>query len=129
MPLICSKMRNFSVGAGSALRKGLKQATGEPEFVNVQSLFARTQPVDSMESLLRVRQGDVLLFTATDPALSAMEARPVHIMVSLGNGRFAGVKNNVLDPVLGEGKQIITAEQLGNLPEPLLSAEVATPGR
>lgn len=100
-------------GPGSALRKGLKQATGEPEFVNVQSLFARTQPVDSMESLLRVRQGDVLLFMATDPALSAMEARPVHIMVSLGNGRFAGVKNNVLDPALGEGKQIITAEQLG----------------
>ncbi|MEO3738942.1 hypothetical protein [Kosakonia sp. WA-90] len=103
----------LSRGPGDALRKGLKQATGEPEFVNVKSLFARTQTVDSMESLLRVRQGDVLLFTATDPALSAMEARPVHIMVSLGNGRFAGVKNNVLDPALGEGKQIITAEQLG----------------
>lgn len=41
-------------------------------------------------------------------------------MVSVGNGRFAEVKNNLLDVNLDDGKKIITAEQLSQFDSGIL---------
>jgi len=111
----------LSRGPAEELRKGIKRMVSERSSgttrVSMQSLFSRTQPIENSENLLRVRQGDLLLFNTVDPHLPDAGSQPFHIMVGIGNGRFTGVKNSVLDPALGDSKKIITAEQLGEFKE------------
>lgn len=108
----------LSKGPATTLRTGLRQATKYQRTSasspgNVDGLFASSNVINSHENLLRVKQGEILIFMEVDPNFPAKGPRPIHVMVSLGNGRFAGVKNNVLDSSLSDGKQILTAEQLG----------------
>lgn len=108
----------MSKGTATTLRTGLRQATKyQREMASspgaVDGLFTRSQVITSQENLLHVKQGEILVFMEVAPNLPGKGPRPVHVMVSLGNGRFAGVKNNVLNSSFGDGKQILTAEQLG----------------
>lgn len=108
----------ISKGPAITLRTGIRQATKYQRASasspgNVNDLFASSTIINSHENLLSVKQGEILMFMEVDPNLPAKGPRPIHIMVSLGNGRFAGVKNSVLNSSLGEGKRILTAEQLG----------------
>jgi hypothetical protein len=108
----------ISKGPAITLRTGIRQATKYQRASasspgNVDGLFASSHAINSHENLLNVKQGEILMFMEVDPNLPAKGPRPIHIMVSLGNGRFAGVKNSVLNSSLGEGKRILTAEQLG----------------
>lgn len=108
----------ISKGPAITLRTGIRQATKYQRASasspgNVDGLFASSHAINSHENLLNVKQGEILMFMEVDPNLPAKGPRPIHIMVSLGNGRFAGVKNSVLKSSLGEGKRILTAEQLG----------------
>jgi len=108
----------MSKGPATTLRTGLRQATKYQRVSasspgSVDGLFASSNVINSHENLLRVKQGEILIFMEVDPNFAAKGPRPIHVMVSLGNGRFAGVKNNVLDSSLSDGKQILTAEQLG----------------
>ncbi|MFX0567529.1 hypothetical protein ACNF5A_000203 [Kosakonia cowanii] len=105
-------------GASTSLRTGLRQATRyQRESVTspgaLDGLLANHKVIDSQENLLHLKQGELLIFMEVDPALASKGPRPVHVMVSLGNGRFAGVKNSVLSSSFGDGKKILTAEQLG----------------
>ncbi|AST67785.1 hypothetical protein BFG07_03300 [Kosakonia cowanii] len=108
----------MSKGTATTLRTGLRQATKYQREVAsspgaVDGLFTRSQVITSQENLLHVKQGEILVFMEVAPNLPGKGPRPVHVMVSLGNGRFAGVKNSVLNSSFGDGKQILTAEQLG----------------
>ncbi len=108
----------ISKGPAITLRTGIRQATKYQRASastpgNVNDLFASSTIINSHENLLSVKQGEILMFMEVDPNLPAKGPRPIHVMVSLGNGRFAGVKNSVLNSSLDDGKQILTAEQLG----------------
>ncbi|XTZ36651.1 hypothetical protein ACQYRI_11550 [Salmonella enterica] len=108
----------LSRGPAEELRQGIKQAamfqrdaTHSPGSIG--GLFASQHPVDSMEKLLRVREGELLFFMAPDPNMPAKGPRPIHVVTSIGNGRFAGLKNSIINPSFGDGKKILIAEQLG----------------
>jgi len=105
-------------GPAMQLRTGIGQATRyQRETASspgaLDGLFSTSQVINSQESLLHVKRGEIVMFMEVDPNLPGKGPRPVHAMVSLGNGRFAGIKNSVLDSSFGDGKKILTAEQLG----------------
>ena len=105
-------------GPATTLRTGIRQATRyQREMASspgaVEGLFSSSQVITSQENLLHVKQGEILVFMEVAPNLPSKGPRPIHVMVSLCNGRFAGVKNSVINSSLGDGKKIITAEQLG----------------
>ena len=105
-------------GPATTLRTGIRQATRyQRETASspgaIDDLFTNSQVITSHENLLHVKQGEVLVFMEVAPDLASKGPRPIHMMVSLGNGRFAGVKNSVLNGTFGDGKKILTAEQLG----------------
>ncbi|WP_387689159.1 hypothetical protein [Photorhabdus sp. RM71S] len=79
----------------------------------IDDLFESPRKITNVEQLLRVKEGEMLVFMEVAPNMPNKGARPVHVVASIGNGRFAGMKNSVLDNSLSDGKKIITAEQLG----------------
>ncbi|HBO5145228.1 TPA: hypothetical protein L4W69_005767, partial [Pseudomonas aeruginosa] len=98
------------------LTDGLKKASnyhGMGDSGRVDNLIADVRSVSNNDELLRVKPGELVVFMEVDPNLPAKGARPVHAMTSLGNGRFAGMKNDLLNGQLGSGKGILTAEELG----------------
>lgn len=104
------------------LRKGIKLASrhqsGDPDAPGgIAKLFDSINAINNEEALLRIKPGQVIVFMATDPNSPAKGARPIHAMVSIGNGRFAGMKNSVLHRSLSDEKKILTAEQLGEFKE------------
>ncbi|XTZ40146.1 hypothetical protein ACQYRI_09310 [Salmonella enterica] len=101
------------------LRTKLKQAANilpstSSTSTIMEGLFTHVREIHSEEEILRVKMGEILLFVESTPGTAANNVRPFHMMVCAGNGRFAGINNNVLHAALGDGKKIITAEQLGN---------------
>ncbi|WGL98980.1 hypothetical protein QE177_03530 [Arsenophonus sp. aPb] len=92
-----------------SLIENLKKAKYYTDFLRNSDLFNDIQKITTIDDLLRIKQGQLVVFTKT----VANTDWPVHAMVSVGNGRFAGIKNSLLDVNLGDGKKIITAEQLG----------------
>ncbi|XTZ40286.1 hypothetical protein ACQYRI_10160 [Salmonella enterica] len=102
------------------LREGLQKFINQPGEQKgrgvLTGLFASAQTIEgnyAEEKLLRIRQGDLLLFMQADASSEQKTVRPIHVMISVGNGRFVGLRNNVLEPSLGEDHKVITAEQLG----------------
>lgn len=96
---------------------GLKSAANYKSLGNtgsVDHLFTNVRTLTSFDQLLHVKQGEVLVFMQVDPRSPLKQFHPIHSMPALGNGRFAGLNNMVLDPALGPGKRILTAEQLGS---------------
>ncbi|MCH4875238.1 hypothetical protein [Pseudomonas sp. TMW22091] len=96
---------------------GLKMAANykyQRNTGSVDHLFTNVRTLTSFDQLLHVKQGEVLVFMRVDPSSPLKQLHPVHSMPALGNGRFAGLNNMVLDPALGPGKRILTAEQLGS---------------
>ncbi|WP_350307136.1 hypothetical protein [Photorhabdus viridis] len=95
---------------------GLKKAAQYKGISNsgrIDNLFESPRKITNTEQLLRVKEGEMLVFMEVDPNMPNKGAKPVHVVASIGNGRFAGMKNSALDNSLGDGKKIITAEQLG----------------
>ncbi|WP_387689162.1 hypothetical protein [Photorhabdus sp. RM71S] len=95
---------------------GLKKAAQYKGISNsgrIDDLFEGPRKITNIEQLLRVKEGEMLVFMEVDPNMPNKGARPVHVVASIGNGRFAGMKNSALNNSLGDGKKIITAEQLG----------------
>ncbi|WP_334470550.1 hypothetical protein [Arsenophonus sp. PmNCSU2021_1] len=99
-----------------SLIENLKKTKHYTNFLHNSGLFNNVKKITTMDELLQIKQGELVVFTQT----LANTDRPVHAMVSVGNGRFAGVKNNLLDVNLGDGKKIITAEQLGQFDSGIL---------
>ena len=100
----------LSSESASSLKAGLKQAFANPAK-GTDELLASSRIIESEEQLLRVKPGEILIFSEVDP--HGKITRRVHVMVSLGNGRFAGMKNSTLGSSLNDSKSILTAEQLG----------------
>ncbi|XTZ37175.1 hypothetical protein ACQYRI_14420 [Salmonella enterica] len=108
-------------GRASELRAGLMYAM-DPEVTThtpgeMELLLENAKIVNNEDELLRIRPGQLLVFMATFPDRPGQNALPVHVMTSTGDGCFAGLKNSILDPSLGDEKKILTAEQLGMFEE------------
>lgn len=74
---------------------------------STSTLLTKSRKIDSMNSLLETEEGDVLFFF--NPKDNSLK----HVMVSLDNGKFAGIKNKYLDDTLSQKPRILTAEELG----------------
>ncbi|TCL04420.1 hypothetical protein [Sodalis ligni] len=64
-------------------------------------------PVKSFIDMLRIEPGKLVRFTEMDDSAIS------HIMICIGNGRFAGMDNSILDSALTDEKRILVGEQLG----------------
>ncbi|WP_342324718.1 hypothetical protein AAEY27_08860 [Kosakonia sp. BYX6] len=99
--------------AANTLREGIKKAVKSGQALTGSTdLFTSTRIIDSHEALLRVREGEMVFFMRVDPNMPEKTGRQIHVMVGLGNGRFTGVNNSVLNVSLGNDPRILTAEQL-----------------
>ncbi|MEZ0600986.1 hypothetical protein ACAX43_02325 [Paraburkholderia sp. IW21] len=79
--------------------------------VSINDLFKgkESRLISESQELTAVPEGQLIIFS--EPAGEAPGVK--HVAVSVGNGRFAGMKNDYLDPALGPGKSIVTAEEFG----------------
>ncbi|WP_433691253.1 hypothetical protein [Kosakonia cowanii] len=97
------------------LRQSLKNMKeGGMAIAEVTDLFNTPRQITSQHDLLCVEKGEVLIFFRTNTAAQASPAHSFHAMVSVGNGRFAGINNSTLDNVLTDDPRILLAEQLGD---------------
>ncbi|XBS68963.1 hypothetical protein ABK905_20890 [Acerihabitans sp. KWT182] len=70
--------------------------------------------VRTFSDMLRVEPGKLVRFTRLE------DSKVSHLMISLGNGRFAGMNNKALESSLSNEKRILIAEQLGTFKEDVL---------
>ncbi|WP_413726706.1 hypothetical protein [Sodalis sp. RH16] len=63
--------------------------------------------IRTFRDMLCVEPGKLVRFTNLN------DSSVFHLMISLGNGRFAGMNNDLLDSTLSSEKRILIAEQLG----------------
>lgn len=97
------------------LRQSLKNMKeGGMAIAEVTDLFNTPRQITSQHDLLCVEKGEMLIFFRTNSAAQASPAHSFHTMVSVGNGRFAGINNSTLDNVLTDDPRILLAEQLGD---------------
>ncbi|MGJ7471111.1 hypothetical protein [Kosakonia cowanii] len=97
------------------LRQSLKNMKeGGMAIAEVTDLFNTPRQITSQHDLLCVEKGEMLIFFRTNTAAQASPAHSFHTMVSVGNGRFAGINNSTLDNVLTDDPRILLAEQLGD---------------
>lgn len=101
---VLHKCKRMSNGAAEALAGLLKAA--KRENLNSHAILVNKQRIISINELLRVNEGIVLAFYNTNNFLE-------HSLLSLGQGRFIGVKNNFLLPELPSRVSIVIAEQFG----------------
>ncbi|WP_213993217.1 hypothetical protein [Sodalis sp. dw_96] len=64
-------------------------------------------PVESFNDMLRIEPGKLVRLTEMDDGAIS------HIMMCVGNGRFASMNNSILDSGLTDEKRILIGEQLG----------------
>ncbi|MCO2763052.1 hypothetical protein FA293_31820 [Pseudomonas aeruginosa] len=118
-----SKAEALSVGFknAAAQRNG---ATGSVDHL----ITART--ISTADELRQVKEGEVLVFVQIDPNVSSnVGARPIHVMVSFGNGKFSGMNNQPVKGASANGKHIYTAEELGSFnADGFVPAKLAEPG-
>ncbi len=93
------------------LRQGMKRMAEEGKAIALATdLLETPRLITSQDELLCVEKGALLLlFKAGTPPV-----QPYHVMVSVGNGRFAGINNSTLDEMLTNEPRILLAEQLGD---------------
>lgn len=97
------------------LRQSLKNMKeGRMAIADVTDLFDKPRQITSQHDLLCVEKGEMLIFFRANTAAQASPAHSFHAMVSVGNGRFAGINNSTLDNVLTDDPRILLAEQLGD---------------
>ncbi|HEY0209431.1 hypothetical protein [Acerihabitans sp.] len=70
--------------------------------------------IKSFNDMLCIEPGKLVRFTQVEDSSIS------HFMLSVGNGRFAGMNNRLLDVELGDEKRIMIAEQLGVFKEDAL---------
>lgn len=78
--------------------------------------------------LFMVRKGE-LITIMTQNTLPDTGSHLKHVLVSLGEGRFQGIGNNVLHPNLDPAPSILTADDLVKLSEGTLFSDVPDPDR
>lgn len=99
----------------NALRKRLREARQFQRAVtDSDDLLANIRSIDDKEALMRIKEGELLIFTQVDPLAPEKGSRPIHVMVCMGNGRFIGGENRIIPASVGNIPQTLTAEQLAN---------------
>ncbi|WP_413737253.1 hypothetical protein ACL2XP_03880 [Sodalis sp. RH21] len=80
------------------------------EPLSLPSFFSlNPKPISSLNDFLRVSPGKIVYLKCREnPAIS-------HIVISIGNGRFAGMGHGIVNGALGNEKRIVMAEQLGKI--------------
>ena len=116
----------IETGTANDLRNGLKLAAQYNNSASstgggLDGLFASTRVINEKSDLSRMKPGELLVFMEVDPNNVGKGARPVHCVVSLGNGRFAGTKNSILDTSLGDHKRLLNVRQLGEFNSGILT--------
>lgn len=69
-------------------------------------LLDSSKKIENMNELVRVEPGKLLAFWNERNQL-------FHVMISVGNGKFAGIKNDALNEKFGSDKQVLVAEEFG----------------
>jgi len=107
---ILYKCGNIDKGHQEILRSLVKDA----KINNLISfaLFANKVRITSMNELLRVNEGKFLAFYHSGVLK--------HLLLSVGNGKFVGSKNNFFDPIIPNRGSVIIGEQLGFFHQNLL---------
>lgn len=97
------------------LRQSLKNMKeGGMAIAEAPDLFDTPRLITSQHDLWCVEKGEMLIFFRTNSAAQASPAHSFHAMVSVGNGRFAGINSSTLDKTLTNDPRILLAEQLGD---------------
>ncbi|TWR88281.1 hypothetical protein FJD38_16515 [Pseudomonas saxonica] len=113
------------------LTEGLIEASNNRGLGNsgrIDNLLSDIRTVNTAEGLLRIKKGELVVFMQANSGAPAAELQPVHIVTCLGNGRFAGAQNSIIDPALGDQKGIINAEQFGAIGSAGLTRAGSAPG-
>ncbi|MGR4050092.1 hypothetical protein [Kosakonia cowanii] len=99
----------------SLLRQSIKGTEREgAALTEASGLLETPRLMTSLEELLRLDKGEMLFFCKANAAVMTTPTQPFHVMVSVGNGRFAGINNSILDEALSNDPRILLAEQLGD---------------
>ncbi|QRX82758.1 hypothetical protein [Glaciimonas sp. PAMC28666] len=69
-------------------------------------LLDSSKKIENMNELVRVEPGKLLAFWNERNQL-------FHVMISVGKGKFAGIKNDALNEKFGSDKQVLVAEEFG----------------
>ncbi len=104
----CGKLTKEAKFALSGLIKSSKTV-----LLEAQSILIGKHRVMSTSELLSINEGKLVAFYQLDGFL-------VHLLLSLGNGKFAGIENSMFDSSVPNRASIILAEHLGNFHNGLL---------
>ncbi|HGJ5866150.1 hypothetical protein [Arsenophonus nasoniae] len=92
--------------------KNISQQAGSSRYEQLNELIEQAHQITTIDQLLQLKKGELVVFSDNDSELVYKNKSRVHTMVSLGNGRFATMASNALDPSLDDGMQFLMAEQL-----------------
>ncbi|CAO95054.1 hypothetical protein [Erwinia tasmaniensis] len=81
--------------------------------------FKELTEITNANQLLKIKEGHIVIFTNTKDSNKKIE----HIMLSTGNGLFAGANNERISSDFGHGGNIITAEQLGTFDNTIFTSK------
>lgn len=113
---VLNEANMISREGGQRLTRGLINASNYRGLWGngrIDNLIRGPRAIKTMDELLKVRQGEMLIFMEVDPNMPLKGERPIHAMTSTGDGIFTGNKSTVLHSSLGDGKVILPAEHLG----------------
>ncbi|RQM40128.1 hypothetical protein EB241_02210 [Erwinia psidii] len=100
--------------------EAIKFATNiDVPILNIEMILHQPRRIISTEQLLKVQKGEVLSFISDGQ--EGQDGHVAHYLVSLGNGRFVGVKNSILTGDVNSEPRFFTAEQLGEMKNNLLT--------
>ncbi|NDL65575.1 hypothetical protein [Acerihabitans arboris] len=103
---ILSVMKNAGVITKNHKELLLDLYKANPQDALLQVIKKPIQ-IKTFTDMLRIEPGKLVRFT------NLQDSTISHLMLSVGNGRFAGMNNNMLDRVLSDEKRVLIAEQLG----------------
>ncbi|KVZ87491.1 hypothetical protein WL22_27645 [Burkholderia ubonensis] len=100
---VLKKSEILSESSAAALARDFK--TASQGGGTIDAVLHDKREIANLEGLINTEPGELVVFMRDE--------KPVHAMVCMGQGKFAGAKNDYLDPRLGSSPEIITAEEMG----------------
>lgn len=76
---------------------------------NLDGFFHAPRKITTYEEMNNIIEGEVVAFVSASSDTKNLS----HLVLSMGDGRFSGVKNDFLNPALGPGKMTIVTEEIG----------------
>lgn len=101
--LVQAKM--ISQQQGQTLSKELKVMAQEKSQLKLGDIL-KVRSIQNQNDFLKIQAGEIIVF--------AQDGIPKHVILSLGEGRFVGMKNAFMDANLGDGILFSEGTALGN---------------